>query len=81
LSSFVPTIAIAYSHKTPGIMNQLGCGEYVLPIEAISSSLIEATFARMHLEREEVRSRLHRRVPEVLALAKQNLERVDALLQ
>lgn len=80
LSSFVPTIAIAYSHKTPGIMNQLGCGEYVLPIEALSASLIQSTFARIHRDHEEVRSRLHRCVPEIQALSKQNLERVDALL-
>ena len=81
LSSFVPTMAIAYSHKTPGIMHQLGCGEYVLPIEAMSASLLESSFARMYREREEVRSRLHRRVPEIQTLARQNLERVDALLE
>jgi len=80
LSSFVPTIAIAYSHKTPGIMNQLGCGEFVLRIEALSESLIENAFSRMHQEREEVRSRLHQRIPEIRELSSQNLERVDALL-
>ena len=80
LSSFVPTIALSYSHKTPGIMNQLGCGEFVLPIEALSDSLIESAFARLHKEREEVRLRLHQRIPEIRELSLLNLERVDALL-
>ncbi|CAA6691136.1 MULTISPECIES: polysaccharide pyruvyl transferase family protein [unclassified Lentimonas] len=80
LSSYVPTIAISYSHKTPGIMNQLGCGEFVLPIEALSDRLIESAFMRMHAEREDVRLRLHQRVPEVRSLASRNMGRVDALL-
>ncbi len=80
LSSFVPTVAISYSHKTPGIMNQLGCGEYVLPVEALSGSLIEKTFERLQQEKEEVRFRLHQRVPEMIELSLKNMECVEALL-
>ncbi len=80
LSSFVPTIAISYSHKTPGIMNQLGCGEFVLPIEALSKDLILRTFERLYQTREEVRGRLHLRMPEIRALSEENLTRADELL-
>lgn len=80
LSSFVPTIAISYSHKTPGIMNQLGCGEYVIPIEALSASLTASLLDRLKKEHNLVRSRLHQRVPEIKDLSRKNLELIHWLL-
>ncbi len=81
LSSFVPTIALSYSHKTPGIMNQLGCGEYVIPIEAFSSNLAASLFLRLTQEHDSVRSRLHQCIPKIQELSRTNLELIDWLLQ
>jgi colanic acid/amylovoran biosynthesis protein len=81
LSSHIPTLAIGYSHKTQGIMTQLGCAEHVIPIDAMSASLLDSSLSRLYAEREDVRSRLHQRVPEVRELSLENLDRIDALLE
>ncbi len=80
LSSFVPTVAISYSHKTPGIMTQLECGEHVMHIEAMSPSLIDASLSRLVKERESVRAKLHQHIPEIQQGSRRNLERVEALI-
>jgi len=81
LSSRVPTLAISYSHKTKGIMNQLGCGEFVVPVGDLSSSLLGLLFDRLFDERENIRQRLRERLPAIESLSRSNFEAVETLLK
>ncbi|MGE9295086.1 MAG: polysaccharide pyruvyl transferase family protein [Puniceicoccales bacterium] len=80
LSSRIPTLAISYSHKTMGIMNQLGCGEFVAPVAELNDSLLNALFYRLFDERENVRQRLGDRLPGIETMSRANMEKVAELL-
>jgi colanic acid/amylovoran biosynthesis protein len=51
LSSCVPTVALSYSHKTPGIMSSCGVGEFVAPIETASEDSLGSLVSRAFADR------------------------------
>lgn len=65
LSMGVPALAIAYQPKTAGIMEQLGLGELVLPMEGLTSGRLAAGFERLCREAPAVRESLQRVLPRV----------------
>jgi colanic acid/amylovoran biosynthesis protein len=73
LSSGVPTVAISYSHKTPGIMAEFGMTDFVVPIDSITEiSLGDALLAAFR-NRAEISTQLSRRIVEIQAKASENL--------
>lgn len=81
LSSFVPTVAIAYSHKTTGIMADCGVSELVAPIESVNvDSLVKLLRTAFH-DRDAVAQRLRQRIPAIQSLAVRNLAKVGQLIE
>lgn len=66
LSSYVPTVAINYEHKTRGIMELLDLEEYVLEINEITPNDLIATSERCWTERHLLKERLEIQIPQVL---------------
>lgn len=55
LSQGVPVIAIAYFHKTKGIMQMLGLEEWVIDIEAITPELLINKLIKLWQEKDKIR--------------------------
>ncbi|MGI6078624.1 MAG: polysaccharide pyruvyl transferase family protein [Fastidiosipilaceae bacterium] len=58
----VPTLAIAYSHKTYGIMDMLGMGNYVLNFQEIEVDEMKYKLDELWRNRVEIRSILNEKV-------------------
>jgi colanic acid/amylovoran biosynthesis protein len=79
LSSCVPTVALSYSHKTPGIMASCGMGQFVAPIESVSVATLGDLVARTFTHRDEVAAVLRERMPGMRAGALQNIRLLRTL--
>jgi colanic acid/amylovoran biosynthesis protein len=71
LSKRVPTVAIAYRHKTNGIMHMLGLEEYVVNIPSVSKELPRVV-AKLLEKHEQVEEQLGHRLPEMTTQANRN---------
>ena len=80
LSSAVPTVAIGYSHKSTGIMQQLGLGEHVIDIAQLSTELLVTCLERLIDNAEEIATSLTDQLPRVEAESARNIEAVVGLL-
>lgn len=58
LSSKVPTLAISYSHKFKGIMEQMGQGDYVIDVEEIGIEKLGNLVDTIWNKRDEIRKTL-----------------------
>lgn len=58
LSSHVPIVAIAYSHKTPGIMRACDVEDYALPFAGLSAAKLTERLSHAYAHRAEVSARL-----------------------
>jgi colanic acid/amylovoran biosynthesis protein len=74
LSSGVPVAAIAYSHKTEGIMTGLGLHEYVLDVADLTAESVDTLLNRVVADSAEIRSQLSREMPGHVARAVRNVE-------
>ncbi|MEO1000527.1 MAG: polysaccharide pyruvyl transferase family protein [Pseudomonadota bacterium] len=74
LSSHVPTVAIAYSHKTPGIMAGCGVEEFVIAAEALTVERLVERLEAALAARAELSARLKRTVAAQAATAARNVE-------
>jgi len=74
LSSCVPTVAMSYSHKTPGIMSSCGLGEFVAPIESVCGDSLGNLVARAFEKRDDISASLCDRMKSVRALALRNIQ-------
>lgn len=70
LGSLVPTVAINYEHKTKGIMEMVGLPEYVVDIGDITPEQLMELVQKCWDEREQIRTMLADRIPEVVEQAK-----------
>lgn len=80
LSSRVPAGAIAYSHKTHGIMEQLGLAEFVLDASDVTSEGVGKLLDSIVVRATDISDRLSMTLPEVEAAAADNIERAVAAL-
>ncbi len=80
LANCVPCLAIAYEHKTAGIMHEFGLDQYVLPIKEFTAGIAFDLFRRMRAEDSEIRSKICKRLPLVQHRALMNSYLVSALL-
>ena len=65
LSSLVPVVAIAYSHKMPGIMESLGLAEYVCDVETIAPEILMDRVMEVWIKRDTIRQQLEPRLREI----------------
>jgi colanic acid/amylovoran biosynthesis protein len=79
LSSRVPTVAIAYSHKTVGIMTDCGMGDYVASVESMTEKSLGDLLSRAFREREEIIRRLAENMSGIAAKAAHNLNGLGQL--
>jgi colanic acid/amylovoran biosynthesis protein len=79
MTQLTPVLAIAYQHKTPGIMTMAGLGAHVVDIAEVSGRLIPA-FARAWAEREHMRRVLTETIPALRARAARDTEVLRTLL-
>lgn len=80
LSSGIPTIAIGYSHKSAGIMQQLGCGDYVVDITQLDTSTLIERLETLFANTDEITANLATQLPGVQAESARNIEAVMDLL-
>jgi len=75
LTQAVPVVAIAYEHKTHGIMAQLGLDEFVVDIAGVSPGALVALVSDAWQRREELRKSLQDEIiPRAAAEAEEWLE-------
>ena len=73
LASGVPTVALAYSHKTHGIMAACGQSDLVMPIETLEPDALLALVMRALDHREAIAAELAERVGAQRRAAADNL--------
>lgn len=80
LSSGIPTVAIAYSHKTPGIMSMLGQSELVVDIKNLDRAQILQKFEYLHANKAQISRSLSEALVEVKAQSQVNVDMIKALV-
>lgn len=80
LSNCVPTLAIAYSHKTPGIMQACGVADMVLDVDTMTAADLAAMADRLIGNRAQLSARLAAPVAAQKASAATNFDDVARLL-
>ena len=79
LSMHVPTVAISYSHKAPGIMQSCGVGEFVDAIASLTAESLALMIEQAFAEHSGITARLHDEIPKVRAMAKRNIDKLAEL--
>lgn len=80
LSNHIPTMAVAYSHKSLGIMQMLGQGYFVLDISSLSKQEITNKFANLHVNRHGITSMLKKTMGSIKSLSMENVNLIKTLL-
>lgn len=74
ITSLVPTLAIAYQHKTSGIMEAMGLGEWVIPIDGITVAGLTRKFDALVACRADISDALPESVERMRTLANASLD-------
>lgn len=74
LDSKVPVLAVSYSHKTLGIMKDIGIEEWVLDMKDVNVEKLFAEILRLFAESDNYRKRLESRLPDVRQRARENID-------
>jgi colanic acid/amylovoran biosynthesis protein len=69
LAAGIPVLAVAYQPKTMELMQELGLGEWVVPIAELDAVHLREQFDRLVDRREQVRSALAERLPILRGMA------------
>lgn len=72
LSNCIPTIAIAYSLKSFGIMEVCGQEKWVYPIEELDGDKLFNVFMKLWEKKKDVRIELSKRIPAIHEMAASN---------
>lgn len=81
LTSGIPTLAIAYSHKTDGIMQLFGQSEYVCDIATLDTNRLITCFKQLHENRETISCSLRDHTRQMKERAFHNIELAGELLK
>lgn len=65
LSSCIPTVVVAYSHKMPSLMKRLGLEEYVCNVETITVEEMISKVTHAWINRATIRSQLAQKIDEM----------------
>lgn len=77
LSMGVPVLAIGYLPKTSGLMEQLGLGEWVVPIDPLPLSVLQAAYGRLVARGQDLREKLAATIPEAVCSALRNGQSIE----
>jgi len=80
LSSGIPTLAIAYSHKTPGIMSVLGQSELVLDISTLNRQAVMEKLAYLHAQKDAIKQALDEARTRVEAASQVSVDMIAKLV-
>ncbi len=80
LDNGIPVLAIGYSHKTRGILNDLGLSEWVIPVNDLEAQRLSASIIKLFAEATTYRQQLSTTLPEMKKRAQQNIEAVIQLI-
>lgn len=80
-SSYVPTLAIAYSHKSYGIMDMLGMKEYVIDFREMNIEEIKTKIDDLWINKDKIRIKLKSNVDLIKKRALSNGELVRDLVE
>ena len=67
LSGGVPVLAIAYRHKTQGIMQMLGLDEWCIDIQSTSGAVLTERLDALWVQRAAVREHIEQTLPPIIA--------------
>jgi len=76
ISSFVPTLCIAYDHKQLGLFNHLGMMDLVINIQEVSHKTLLSKISLIWENREKIRTLLQEKVPVLQEEVKRSIEEV-----
>lgn len=80
LSTGVPIVAIAYSHKAPGIMELFGQRPRALPVAELTEAKLDQALADLAANGDEIRKTLKTRLDDVKRQSARNIEIVGELV-
>jgi len=80
LDSGIPVLAIGYSHKTRGILNDLELSEWVLPVNDLETEGLSTAIMKLLTETAAYRQQLSITLPEMKKRAQQNIDAVMQLI-
>jgi colanic acid/amylovoran biosynthesis protein len=81
LDSGVPVLAVGYSHKTRGIMADLGLEEWVIGIQDLDASRLIATITRLQESSAAYRRQLVAHLPEIRQRSRGNIELITRIIE
>jgi len=81
LSSGIPVAAIAYSHKTLGIMSGIGLQDYVIDVADVTTQGLGALLDSVVADSADIRAILGREIPSLKAAAEHNVDLALARIQ
>lgn len=70
LTSGTPALAIEYEHKTSGIMGDLGLGQWVMPIEAVTADRLCRRFEDLEAADADYQRHLREALPDYIGRAR-----------
>jgi len=73
LTSYVPSIAIEYEHKTSGIMKDLNLSEWVIKIEDVTCDILINKFNKLKENKEQYLSTLNVNLPSYIKKAESTI--------
>jgi colanic acid/amylovoran biosynthesis protein len=81
LDSGIPVVGVGYSHKTLGIMADLGLEDWVVGVEGLSADHLAATIELLIDQASEYRQQLLARLPETRRRSRQNIEMIATIIE
>jgi colanic acid/amylovoran biosynthesis protein len=81
LSTYVPTICIAYGPKAHGIMSQAGQGRWVHDIRDITAERLSAAVQDAWQSRFDIHESLQQHIPKVCSMAEENLNIIKQIIK
>lgn len=76
LTSYIPSIAIEYEHKTSGIMKEFYLSDYVIRIEDVRSELLINKFDELIKNKESYIKKIKKYLPKQIELCKQAVQSI-----
>ncbi len=73
MSEYIPTVAIAYEHKTTGIMHDLGLDSWVIPVENVTTEELIGKINNLNENRQSYLKILNQNLPDYLDKARKTI--------
>ncbi len=81
LSTYVPTLALGYSHKTIGIMGSAGMEKYVLAGEELTENRLFDALQQLSNNAPGIRKKLEETIPKIKESSGQNIENIAKIIE